>query len=285
MFEETPELLARLESLDGNQPFQILDRSPDTAVFVGQIISSARYERRRSALWTTESGKVLWSPEGVSGMAWFPDNISLGVVYSQYSYQPDLHTIIGSPLQREFSYAFVQVSWPELTLIGSCELSPLLGMPIDLTISPRGDHATILWCDQTASGLSFVQTENAELIELSQFWYDIASDIVTRPVWSRDGKHLAFGWQEAEVWWATNPTEPDEEEPAAGGHYVIGHLTILDLEHQIAQTYPLADDIPPGWLPIPDLKGTSGFLRDPVFLDNARVVITLPTGKKLAFAV
>jgi hypothetical protein len=79
-------------------------------------------DNRATGVWDQHTGKLVWAAERASLLAWLHSGEQVVVSYEEYQQAPDHPAIIGSPLQRGFTYIFVLATWPERSFIGSCAL-------------------------------------------------------------------------------------------------------------------------------------------------------------------
>jgi hypothetical protein len=296
------------EPLHGERFFWFLDRHPDDRHVALQVIASLHTSAERAGVWDQYTGKLVWTPEGVSAIAWLHGGEQVALIHEEYHRAPDHPAIIGSPLQREFSYTFVHATWPELSFIDSCGLAFPTGWPVDLVISPREDLAIVKWRDQEESGLEFValgekdpqQIENTGLQHLAPLaltggkgggGFPLNTPLVFRPVFSPDGHYIVLTWQDEAVWWSSDAYSADDSGKivppvSLGGEFTTGTVTIIDWQERTHRSIPLVERLLAGWRPEPRDDGGEGLLIEPpIFVDDEYFTLALPTGEMRTFSV
>jgi hypothetical protein len=303
----TPFDPSTFERLHGERPWQLLDRHPDGRHVAMQVIAVLETTVHRAAVWDVEAGRIVWAPEGVSALAWLAgrgDQIAL--VHEHYEPAADHPSIIGSPLQGEFSYAFALASWPDHDIQVECPLNFPTGWPVDLALSPRGDLAVVQWQDQGESGLEFValqqkgprqitETGLPQLGSLRRFpsggGFPLNTSLVFRQVFSPDGRYLLVPWQDDPAWWSEaaygyDPARGRIAPTSPGGEYTIGVISVLDWQERTHHMISLIEHLPVGWHPERREDGGDGLLIElPTFVDAEHFIIALPTGTVRAFSV
>jgi hypothetical protein len=296
------------EPLHGERFFWFLDRHPDDRHVALQVIASLHTSAERAGVWDRYTGKLVWTPEGVSAIAWLHGGEQVALIHEEYHRAPDHPAIIGSPLQREFSYTFVHATWPELSFIDSCGLAFPTGWPVDLVISPREDLAIVKWRDQEESGLEFValgetgpqQIERTGLPHLARLrhvkgdgggGFPLNTPLVFRPTFSPDGRYIVLAWQDDGRWWSPDIYEAGKaskavESVSPDGEFTIGTISVIDWQERTHHSIPLVATLPAGWRPEARDDGGEGLLfESPVFIDAEHFTLALPTGKVRTFSV
>lgn len=296
------------EPLHGERFFWFLDRHPDDRHIALQVIASLHTSAERAGVWDRYTGRLVWTPEGVSALAWLHGGEQVALVYEEYHRAPDHPAIIGSPLQREFTHTFVLATWPERDFIDSCGLHFPMGWPTDLVISPREDLAIVKWRDQEESGLEFValgengpqQIERTGLPHLGRLGhvrgdggggFPLNTSFTFHPVFSPDGRYIVMAWQDDGDWWSPDIQDRGNAFTVAdlispGGEFAMGTISIINWDERTHRAIPLVERLPPGWRPAPRDDGADGLLIEPpVFADAEQFTLALPTGKIRAFSV
>jgi len=289
-------------------PFRVLSRHPGGLLVALQAVTSHPQTggiAEFSALWDVQTHKLIWESEGVIALTWNSDGSELGLIREQYAYDPTAHAIIGSALQREFSYTWERLSWPEKGLLHSCPITMPMGWPATLAISPRGNLAVFQWFDQCESGLEFLTLTPEGDFQLPETGlplsssvrpnclrtggngYPIGSNLATLPVFSLDGRFLVFGWQDDWEWWADlSPGASLDDDPASrGGECQMGVFEIIDWETRTVRQIPVVVNLSAGWRP----TGTGGppqeLMADPIFIDGEHFQWLSPTGERRLYSV
>lgn len=260
--------LSHYTPLDGEVPLRELSHHPTSAeaVLVAYVAGG-----QRAAVWNTDTGALVWAPDGARAIAWMPDGATVAVVRDA----PQPNTAAPVPGSGT-TYRFDRFTWPDQQRLDGCDLVLDMGYPVDLVISPRGDLATCKWVEEGYTGLEFVQLSSAGPSQLVEASYDCSTDVMTRPVFSPGGRFLAFGAQDSVVWWAES-----YDAPAAGGEYEIGWVTVLDWDAAEFRDVFFDEQVPAGWHPDPQDEVV--MLADPVFRDEEHLSIRLPTGTEREF--
>jgi hypothetical protein len=296
------------EPLHGERFFWFLDRHPDDRHVALQVIASLHTSTERAGVWDRYTGKLVWTPEGVSAIAWLHGGEQVALIHEEYHRAPVHPARIGSPLQREFSYTFIHTTWAELCFIDSCGLAFPTGWPVDLVLSPREDLAIVKWRDQEESGLEFValgetgpqQIERTGLPHLAPLGhvkgdggggFPLNTPLVTRAAFSPDGRYIVMAWQDDPVWWSsesyqwnklhgrTAPASPD-------GEFTMGTISLINWDERTHHAVPLVGRLPTGWRPEPRDDGGEGLLIEaPVFVDAEHFTLALPIGETRTFSV
>jgi hypothetical protein len=259
-----------------------------------QVIARLKHhDAWRSAIWDKTTGKLVWAPEDTIALTWLSDGREVGLIREHYRYRPELHGIVGSAFQSEFTHTWERRAWPEETLLSSCPIKFPMGWPTGLVVSPRSDIAIVQWFDQGESGLEFIAiTQKGDqqilktgfplLDDLSRGsirpdgnGFPLPSNLATEPVFSPDGRFILIGWQD---WWEWWNEEHEDEIPASGGLYHIGALAVLGWDARTTRVIPLTEELPAGWLPPPATDERERLLRNLCFRDATHFQVTLPTG-------
>lgn len=252
------------EKLPGGVPYRFLDSHPDGKHLAMQ---AKEHSSGRSAVWEKETKRIIWRPDRAVALSWLREGTQIAVL-------------------REASdtlYEFAIYSWPGIQLLHHCPVSPPPGWGemLDLVISPQNDLALCHWIDQSEIGFEFIDITPQGVSHDSQagYFFEGTND-VTRPAFSPDGQFWVFGYKMYEIWWASDPEDIDTyEQPARGGEYPLGALMVFRGKQPLPQSIPLIATLPAGWLPTdPDAEEVL-YIADPVFLDERRVQVRLPSGE------
>lgn len=150
----------------------------------------------------------------------------------------------------------------------------------DFWVSPQETFALFRWLDQSEFGFERVAiTPEGLAQDISASYFCEGTAEVTDPVFSPNGRLWACAYKIDEVWWAADPENPDPEQPARGGEYTIGALLIFAEQKQPPRSIPLVATVPPGWLPQDPLSEDVLVIADPLFLDEQRIQLRLPSGE------
>jgi hypothetical protein len=232
----------------------------------------------------------------------------VALIHEEYHRAPDHPAIIGSPLQREFSYTFVHATWPELSFIDSCGLAFPTGWPVDLVISPREDLAIVKWRDQGESGLEFIalgengpqQIERSGLPHHARLrhvtgdgggGFPLNTPFVFRPVFNPDGRYIVVVWQDDGAWWDPRVYDASNvgkfaDPISPGGEFTMGTISAIDWHERMHRAIPLVENLPAGWRPEPrEDRGEGLLFEPPVFIDTEHFTLALPTGETRTFSV
>jgi hypothetical protein len=214
----------------------------------------------RAAIWDTRTKKIVWNPGDVNAMAWVPGGNAI-------------------LLLREV-YCFELRSWPSLDLIGSCPIEPPTGWLTDIVPSPNGSLACVVWEDQCEAGIELVSWESGQPNRLEDHGYFGQSNLIDGPVFSPNGRHIAFtygnGW-----WWS----DESPETPSEGGSFNAGCVVIGDLDLGAFREIAVTVTVPQGWLPENPGDITNELLGCPTFIDDSTVALELRTGDVRRFSV
>lgn len=249
-FEKTPR---------GYRPVLLLDTHPD-----GRYVA-LRTEQYESAIWEQKSNRLVWAPSYAIALSWLKRGSQIAGLF-----EPE-----------DSSFEFTLFSWPERQMLQTCPvvISWGGGRFYDFRISPQETFALCRWWDQTEFGFEWLDiTPQAIKQDISAGFFLEGTNEVSQPVFSPNGHLWACAYKMDEIWWATDPEDPDPDQPARGGEYNIGALLIFHGKTRPPQTIPLVATIPPGWLPDKPLEEAL-MIADPVFLDDYRIQIRLPSGE------
>lgn len=300
--------LTQFEPFLNATPFRVLSRHPGGLLVALQVVTSHPQTggtAEFSAIWDVGTRKLVWKPEGMIALAWNADGSELGLIRERYVYDPTAHAVIGSALQREFSYTWERRSWPEKELLHSCSITMPTGWPAALAISPRGNLAVFQWFDQCESGLEFLtltpegdfQLRDTGLplsssvrpicLRADGNGYPIGFNLATLPAFSLDGRFLVFGWQDDWAWWIDLPPGAPLEDntPARVGECQIGIFEIIDWDMRTVRQIPVVVDLPPGWRPHEAAGLPDELMANPVFIDHEHFQWLSPTGKRRIYRV
>ena len=263
----------------------------------------------RSAVWDSQSGSLVWAPTNTIAMAWLHQGREVALLREGYDPQPEMHKVIGSPLQSEFTYTWERCSWPEKQFISSCSIIMPTGWPTALTISPCADLATFQWMDQGESGLEFIaisdqgdhqvlQTglpilENVTdlCFRSSGNGFPIGSNLMAPPVFSPDGRYIVFAWQDGWKWWAeasrTQGAGNASDFLRKTGTCQIGFVEVIDWEQRHVRELAISTTLPHSWSPSDfDDKTTISLLSAlPTFIDSEHFTLLLPTKEVKTYSI
>lgn len=254
------------EKMPGGSPHRLLGSHPTGGYFAMQ---AAEHPTGQSAVWETETKRIVWKPEQAIALAWLSNGTQIGV--------------LRETLIARVPYEFALYTWPETHLLHSCPipLPPRAGWMHDLVISPRDDLAVCHWIDQSEAGFECIDITAQGVSHDTQASYFLeGTNETTQAVFSPDGEFWVFGYKMYEVWWAPDPEDIDTyDQPARGGSYSLGALQVFRQKKPIFPTIPLIATLPAGWLPEdPDAEDVLS-LSDPHFLDEHHIQILLPSGE------
>jgi hypothetical protein len=277
--------------------------------------ASAEHFTRRSAVWNAQTGKIVWAPPDAFTMAWCHDGQEVGVICEQ-----DVPVRVARetprPSQREHVYFWKRYAWPSLQLLNSCFLVQSTASLFHLVISPRSDLAVCHWEGSEQEILSFIALTHQGDVSLTDLpfsshehlierriegkisGYVFEPFVVTKPVFSPDGRFLVVGWERKWYWWPGPDEEEFEEEdsdeeaawempwkrPEGDCHF--GTIAIFDWNISQITTIPVSAPIPPDWVP-PSWGQDAAEMRfgDPLFLDNNHFQLRLPTGEQETYDI
>ncbi len=225
-------------------------------------------DKRSVTVYDTFTKRTVWKPAGAILIGWSHEGGEIAAIREEYTYNPALHRIIGSPLQSEFRYFFERYTWPTLHRLGACTLQMPTGWPVHLDHWPTQQVAIFQWWDQSESGLEFIhlseagdqQLQNAGFPEVEGWtrktFYPLggialATTWVIGPAFSLRGRFIALGLPGSFDAEGHIITPTGEEETL-----FLGELLILDWQERplcrlivttaagttypfIAQKYPL----------------------------------------------
>jgi hypothetical protein len=301
------------EKLGGYAPNQLLDGHPHDSLVILQAF--AENFTRRSAVWNAQTGKIAWAPADAFMMAWCHDGQEIGVICEQ-----DVPVSTArrnqKPSQREHVYLWKRYAWPSLQLLSSCLLTQSTDALFHLVISPRSDLAACHWESSEQEILSFIVLTpqgDVPLIDLpfssheplierhaeeKVSGYLFEPFMVTRPVFSPNGRYLIVGWEKKWYWWP-GPEEEEWEEgdrseetvwgedwkrPKGDCHF--GMIAVFDWNTSQIRTILISAPIPPDWVPPPwGHEAAEMRFGAPAFLDNSHFSLQLPTGEQKTYSI
>ncbi len=257
-------LFETFERLPGGMPYRLLDRHPDGTHVA---LQAKEHYAGRSAVWNTDTKRIVWQPERAIALAWLQDGTQIGVLR-------EAHTA---------RYEFALYAWPETHLLHHCliDLPSRAGWMLDLIISPQSDLALCHWVDQTEAGFEFIDITPHSTSHDTQASYALeGTNELTRAVFSPQGDFWVFAYKIYEIWWAPNPEDIDTyDQPARGGEYPLGVLQVFRKKQPFTRTIPLIATLPAGWLPEDPDADEVLYINDPLFLDEQHVQVRLPSGE------
>lgn len=232
----------------------------------------------QSAVWDSETGKLLWVPNKATDIGWSPDGRSVYLLWSQYIPTPD--RLAGHWLQR--------YTWPGCDLEEELRFVVPSGSPHFLVVSPTGGLAAVV-AHMGPDWTYVVLGLQSSLHELG-VGYRIDEALVDGPVFSPDQRYIVSIGSANYVWWAC-PDEEQEEDvdgwqiPCEGGCHEFGWVYVHDLEELRVTRHTLVADLSPGWQPQPRNDDPSGKLWmlvwGPQFTSDRAFRISLPGGSLL----
>ncbi len=239
-------------------PLRALQRHPSDPYVV---MAAFPPHGQQAAIWHLQTGQLVAAPTGAIALAWLPDGARLAMIRAS----------------EDRSMLCEVVTWPDLQRIAQCPLALAPGQPVDLVISPRGDLAACTWMDEGSAGVEFLTITADAVTQIEDAGYEVSTDVITRSVFSPSGRYMAFGAQDRVVWWADA-----YDQPAAGGEYEVGWITILDWQEHEFRSVVLDEVVANGWLPDPE--SATVMLADPIFIDEDHLRVSLPTGSARTFS-
>jgi hypothetical protein len=174
------------------------------------------------------------------------------------------------------SFLFERRTWPDTTLISSCEVSLPWGAPENMLVSPHSNLVVLRWLTEGASGWEFVILSEAGDFQLQEAGFEIdgPAAIYVSPAFSPDGRYAVSGYHTKFV------AEKGHSWPLQRGRYEVGCITVICIPEGTFHEIIISDAVPV------KLHGTASQSLDvPVFLDNERFMTMLPTGAKRTFPV
>ena len=278
--------------------------TPENLAMFGVKEGPITEPRLRSAVWDEQSGALLWAPENTIAMAWLHHGTQIALLRERYDYQPEMHKILGSPLQSEFTYTWERRTWPRQELISSCSLTMPTGWPVTLVTSPHSDLAAFQWLDQSEGGLEFLALSEQGDVQLMQTGlpilesvtdlcfrsdgngFPLGSNLMSPPAFSPDGRYLVVAWQQNWEWWideSNNPLDPSILQSVCQ----IGYVEVLDWEDRHVWEVAITTVLLPGWPPsdLDDEVTASLFLHPPLFIDDEHFTLLLPTKEIKTYSV
>lgn len=150
----------------------------------------------------------------------------------------------------------------------------------DFWIAPQETFALFRYWDQTEFGFEWVDiTPQGIQQDVSAGFFFEGTNNGSQPAFSPNGQLWACAYMD-DLWWVADPEDPDFDQPARGGEYHMGALLIFEGKKRPPRSIPLVVTIPPGWLPAyPERTAGMILIADPLFLDDQRIQIQLPSGE------
>jgi hypothetical protein len=149
--------LTAFQPLNGKKPWNLLDRHPDSQHVALQADGGSDLT---AGVWDRSTRALVWAPDGAVAICWARDGGQVVVLWEHYQYDPALHTIIGSPLQREFTYYLERMTWPGKERVSICKVRP-----------PSGELAAYSYDEQDCSGIELVALSEEGDRQLSRGGY------------------------------------------------------------------------------------------------------------------
>lgn len=287
------------QPLNGSVPYRVLAVHPTEPFVALQVFVDWRNQKKpidtqshlRCAIWHRETGEIVCEPEDAVALAWNAEGNEIGLVREWYDGPGD------DPTTPLFHYTWERYSWPEQAFAQSCDLSYDTNWPESVVFSPLDDLVVIQWFDVDRSGFDFVgltkygdhlleenglppiEDENDFKREDGRF--SVNTTLTTLPVFSADGRSIVFCWQPHQHWWTDVPDDVyvEGELAARVGECLVGYVQIIDWENRSTYSKALFATVPPGWQPSYEGDRSNELLREPVYLDNGHVQVSLPTGE------
>ncbi len=282
-----PNIDPKLEPLEDQAPHWFLSNHADKKHAARQII----VQNERAAIWDTETGKIVWQPDGVNALCWAEKGTIVLAAREGYEHNPALHggngiPFILSPLQAEYTHIVEVWTWPELSFCFEAPFSLPTGWVYHLVASHTENKACIVWRDQTEAGIEWVAWD-AERIwqDPDKGYFGKELNGLHAPVFSPNGKYIALVYA-ATYWWGTED-EDEPEGPSSGGTFCCGKVVVCDSETGMARETEIMIDVPPGFLPNPDDEESDGFdfVLPALFLTEKQFSVGLRNGEARTFSV
>lgn len=246
----------------GDLPVDLLASHPD-----GRYVA-LQTQRAEGAIWEQESKRLVWAPRNAIAFSWLKQGTQIAGLFEPESER----------------YEFRLFSWPEKQVLQTCPVVKHEDWGYHLFqfwVAPQETFALFLWLNQTEFGFEWVDItpQGMQQDDSAGFFFE-GTNTVSQPAFSPTGHWWACAYLD-DLWWSMDPEDPDPEQPAPGGEYTMGALLIFEEKKRPPRRIPLVATFPPGWLP-KELLDVDAFMietADPIFLDEQRVQIQLPTGE------
>ncbi len=266
------------EAFEGEKPDRLLNKHPDGTHVALQITIGDVYP---AAIWSTETKRLVWSPEEAYGLSWLREGTQIAVL--QYPFPGE-------------DCRFVLYSWPQCHILQQCSLR-IPGYLFDLIVSPTNDLAVCQWLDQCEFGFEFITLHDRSVVHLSQHGYfNGTTNFITRPVFQPEGYLWVCAYENNHDWWIDeDDLQYGKYSAKEGKREQLGALMVFH-QAQLLGEIPLIATVPAGYRP-PSLLAPGFFSQEtkipasspeewghlsdsvPVFLDADHIMIRLPSGE------
>ncbi|WIG57499.1 MAG: hypothetical protein OJF49_000243 [Ktedonobacterales bacterium] len=283
--------LSRFEPVNGQKPFRVLDRHRSGRAIALQYGGGSD---NAAGIWDYEAGKLLGAGETalpiytsgstVPALCWSADGRQVILLRDQYHYQPELHHIIGSPLQSEYTHYLERWSWPDLEQVAVCTIQPPTGWMETIAVSPDGDLAAFTWCDQDGTGFELVRLSSDGDEQLPAATCQRQYELIYELAFSPDGRYLVLtgtGWEIQ--WWTDGGDRLGM--PSEGGRREAGFVAVFDLGKRTLKEQRIVIDVPAGWLPSNENATAFYTPGQPRFINSAEFAVPLQTGEERLFSI
>jgi WD40 repeat protein len=218
------------------------------------------------AVWDLETGDVVWRPKAHS-VVWSQDGATVALLVGEDGDDFELR------------------SWPRRTLISRCVVRPWACCNRYVALSPRGDHAAVLWWHQTEGGVNLVALEDGAARHLEGDGYMTSkTNAVEGPAFSPDGRFVAIS-EGFTRWWLPEPGESPQDEPSPGGRLRRGRLTLIDVDSGSVHHRDVIGQVERGWIPPHDDWEHFELLGKPRFTSADEVVLSPSFGRPCRLTV
>lgn len=291
---------ATFERFTSEPPYAVLDRHPGGAYVA--LVAPVPWDGRsaaHAAVWATDSGRVVWRPEGLLALCWLPGGREMLVVRDRGVPKPHLAGVgffRGERPERAWHMRTIErTTWPddptreEPRALDAAPMPTVAGEVMDIVPSPTDSLAAVVWLDQTEAGIELVSwADGSPLSHLPhRGYFGGHSNVMNTPTFSPDGRYLTLVY-EAFAWWSGDAEDP--EEPSPGGTFPCGRVVMGDVMQGNYAEYPVRVTVPEGWVPegwTPDdpLQAEGEFLSRAEFTDAETLTVRLATGEARRFHV
>jgi hypothetical protein len=255
--------LSRYEPLAGFAPSKKIASEP-TNVYIGMETSATPPV---AGIWEIATGNLIWAEEGTLTLAWNYAGTQLLAARE-----------LSAKAEDKQHYLFERHSWPQDYLISQCSVQlPFSAWPYDLWVAPSNTLAVMRWVDQGMSGWEAILLKNNGDVHLKGADFRLMSGeaIQCYPALSADERYAVSGYQTI-----YRTTDTGHQVPLTHGRYEVGRIVVIDIRNSNFREITIDDAVPA------KLHGTASKWTDvPIFLDNQRFTIALPSGAKRIFDV